>query len=40
MICDTCKAYECDIDECNCECHKETNYEWSKESTFEEGAAV
>ena len=37
MICDTCKAYECDIEECNCNCHEENSYEWSKEeSTFEE----
>jgi hypothetical protein len=40
MICDTCKAYECDI-ECNCNCHEESSYEWSKEeSSPEERAAV
>jgi len=21
MSCETCKAYECDKEECNCECH-------------------
>jgi len=21
--CDTCECYECDTEECNCDCHKE-----------------
>jgi len=35
MICDTCKAYECDK-ECNCDCHEDLDYEWKKESTPKE----
>jgi len=25
--CDTCECYECDSDECTCECHKEQQEE-------------
>ena len=40
MKCETCALYECDLEECNCICHKETDYEWKKESTFEEGKDI
>jgi hypothetical protein len=40
MRCETCALYECDLEECNCICHKETDYEWKKESTFEEGKDI
>ncbi len=40
MKCETCALYECEVEECNCICHKETDYEWKKESTFEEGKDI
>jgi len=41
MRCETCALYECELEECNCICHKETDdYEWKKESTFEEGKDI
>jgi len=41
MKCETCECYECELEECNCECHKENNYEWSKEdSTLEERSVI
>ena len=33
MKCETCALYECVVEECNCKCHEESNYEWKKEST-------
>ena len=25
--CKTCECYECDVEECNCDCHKENEQE-------------
>jgi hypothetical protein len=36
MKCETCALYECEVEECNCVCHKEAEYEWQKESTVKE----
>ena len=36
MRCKTCELYECVLEECNCDCHEEIDYEWKKESTSEE----
>jgi len=35
MRCETCALYECVVEECNCKCHEENDYEWKK-STIEE----